>query len=207
MRVVLAVVATIVTSCACSNPPAGNVTAFFAGGDASRDVVATVAAITPLAELGGFRYDMRNGARLTWIAKEPIAALQVGRTVRIVVDYSPGSPDASGILIFDGERLLFAALSDQNPFQHVLEGGISGFAIATQETRCASRARTRCHTSLVNLRLSIEHAGERKVLVQGESARLGEFAVDALVAQKVIYNPRCADAGLPGVCFVIRRVQ
>jgi len=204
--------AMVLASCAgtkdrCSNPPLGSVNAFFTGGDASRDVVATVTAITPLAEIGGFRYEMRDGSRLTWIAKEPIAALQIGRTYRFVVDYSPGFPDASGLLVFDGERLIFAAITDQKLFQHVLKEGVPGFAIATGDPTCASRGRTKCHEALVNLPLSIEHAGERKVLFQGETARAGEFEIDALVAQKVTYRSGCADAGLPGVCVIIHRVQ
>jgi hypothetical protein len=189
----------------CSTEPAGTTNAFFAGGDASREVVVTVKSMTPLADIGGFRYDMTDGSRLTWIAGEPIAALEPGRTARIVVDYSGGSPDASGILVFDGDRLLFAAITDQKPFQHALEQGIPGFVVASGKPVCRSRGRTKCHTELVNVPLTVEHAGERKELYHGERASLGEFEVRVLTAQQVTYSPRCADAGLAGVSLIIER--
>lgn len=204
------VLAMILASCGgaqdrCGNPPKTSVNAFFAGRDASRDVVATVATITPLADIGGFRYEMRDGSRLTWIAKEPIAGVVAGRTYRFVVDYAPGFPDASGMLVFENDRMIFAALTDQKLLDHVLKSGVPDFKIATGEAACSSRGRSKCHEALVNLPLAFEHAGERKVLLQGEKARVGEFEIDALVAQQVTYAPRCGDAGLPGVSFTIRR--
>jgi hypothetical protein len=191
----------------CSNPPEGGVKAFFANGEPSRDVVATVAAVTPLADLGGFRYDLGDGSRLTWIAKEAIPGLVVGRAYRFVIDYAGGSPDASGILVFERERLLFASLTDQQPFQHVLKEGIPGFAIVLGDAVCSSRGSTKCHEQLVNLQLSVTHGSERRVLHHGSRAEVGEFEVHVLTAQKVKYAPRCADAGLPGVSFTIRRLR
>lgn len=202
----------ILASCAgagdrCSTPPAGSVKVFFSGDEPSREAVAAVAAMVPLAELEGFRYEMSDGSRLTWIAKEPIPALEIGRTYRFVVDYAPGSPDASGILIFDGERLLFAAPTDQEPIQHVLEQGVPRFTIATGDPTCRSRGRTKCHEALVNLPLTVDYAGARKVLYQGERLHMGEFEIHALTSQKVTYASRCADAGLPGVSFTIQRMR
>lgn len=204
-------VAVVLASCGaagnrCSTEPEGRVNAFFLGDESSRDVVATLSAIVPL-ETGGVRYDLQDGSRLTWLASEPIAPLKVGGTYRFVVDYAPGSPDASGILIFDGGQLLFAALTDRTPFLRVLKRGIPGFSVALEEGTCGSRGRTKCHSALVNLPLSIAHRGTRVVLHHGERAKLGAFEVRVLTAQKVTYAPRCADAGLPGVSFVIRRVE
>ena len=193
------------TGAGCSREPVGRVNAFFAGGEASRDVVVTVVSITPLPDLGGFRYEMSDGVRLTWIAREPIPAVAAGGRYRFRVDYAGGSPDASGLLVFENDQLLFAALTDQKPFQHVLRDGISEFAIAMNDASCGSRGRTRCHEALVNLRLSFEHRGETASLFHGEKATLGEFEIEALTAQKVTYASRCADAGLPGVAFTIRR--
>ena len=192
----------------CSNPPAGNLNVFFAGGDPSRDVSATVAAITPLEELGGFRYDMRDGARLTWIHPEPLAGVEVGRTYRFVVDYSAGFPDASGIVIYDRDQFVFAAHSDQKAFQHVLKDGIPGLTIASGEPVCTSRSGTKCHEALVNLPLRVTTNGAEAVtLHQGERKTVGGFEVHALASQKVTYRDRCADAGVPGVAFTIRRVN
>lgn len=193
------------TGAGCSREPVGRVNAFFAGGEASRDVVATVASITPLPDIGGFRYEMSDGARLQWLAREPIPGVVAGSRYRFVVDYAGGFPDASGLLVFEDDRLLFAALTDQQPFQHVLRDGIPGFATAIEDAGCPSRGSTRCHESLINQRVSFTHGGEKASLFHGDRATMGEFEVEVLTAQKVRYAPRCADAGLPGVAFTIRR--
>lgn len=193
------------TGAGCSREPVGRVNAFFTGGEASRDVVATVTSIAPLPEIGGFRYEMADGARLTWIAREPIPHVVAGRRYRFVVEYAGGSPDASGILVFGGDDLLFAALTDQKPFQHVLRDGIPGFTITTEDAGCSSRGSTRCHESLINHRVSFAHRGENASRFHGEKATLGEFEVEVLTAQNVTYASRCADAGLPGIAFTIRR--
>ena len=65
----------------CDLEPVGAVNSFFVGENASRDVVVTVASIAPLEGIAGFRYDMRDGARLTWMAKEPMANVVAGGTV------------------------------------------------------------------------------------------------------------------------------
>lgn len=208
---IVAAVTFVLASCgaagdACLREPVGRVNAFFAGQESSRDVRVAVSAIAPL-EIGGFRYDMQDGSRLTWLASEPIAGVRVGATYRFVVDYAPGSPDASGILVYEGERLIFAGLSDRSPFLRVLKRGIPGFTVALGSPACGSRGRTKCHSALVNLPLVVEHEGARVSLHHGERARVGSFEVRVLTAQKVTYAPRCADAGLPGVAFVAQRVD
>ena len=206
-------IAMIIASCGvsggghCSKPPAGSVNAFFPGREPSRDVVATVSSITPLTELGGFRYDMSDGARLTWISASPIAGVTEGARYRFVVDYAGGFPDASGIVVYEGDRLLFAGHTDQKPFEHVLKNGIPGFTIAFGEPACSSRDSSRCHESIVNLPLVVVHGEERRSLHQGETARVGDFEVRLLTSQRVTYSSSCADAGLPGVSFTIARVK
>ena len=191
----------------CSSPSDGSVNAFFPGREPSRDIIATVASITPLEELGGFRYDMTTGERLTWIANVPIAGVAAGGTYRFVVDYRPGFPDAAGILVYERDELFFAALTDQKPLQLVLREGVPGFDIALGETTCKSRENSRCHEAIVNLPVTFEHAGSRATVFQRETARLGDFDVRVLTAQSVKYSSRCADAGLPGVSFVIARAK
>ena len=64
---------------------------------------------------------------------------------------------------------------------------------------------TRCHESLVNQRVSFTHRGEKATLFHGDKATLGEYEIEVLTAQRVTYASRCADAGLPGIAFTIRR--
>lgn len=178
----------------CGAEPIGSVKAFFAGENASRDVVATVASIAPLEGLAGFRYDMRDGARLTWMAKEPMANVVAGGTYRFVVDYRGGWPDASSILVFEGDRLIFAGVTDR-------ETDIPGLTISTGEATCPSRGRTKCHESLVNVPVIVGGTS----LYHGESATVGEFEVRVLTSQKVKYTSRCADAGVAGLSFTVTR--
>ena len=180
----------------CDLEPVGSVNAFFVGENASRDVVATVSAIAPLEGMAGFRYDMRDGARLTWMAKDPMPNVVAGGTYRFVVDYRGGWPDASFILVFEGDRLIFAGVTDRQTV-------IPGLAITTGDATCASRGRTKCHESLVNVPLIVDGQS----LYHGESARVGEFEVRVLTAQKVRYSSRCADAGLPHVSYPVARVK
>mgnify|MGYP000430354514 CR=1 FL=1 len=178
----------------CDAEPVGSVNAFFVGENASRDVVATVAFIAPLEGLAGFRYDMRDGALLTWIAKEPMANVLAEGTYRFVVDYRGGWPDASSILVFEGDQLIFAAVTDR-------ETDIPGLTINVGDASCSSRGRTKCHESLVNVPVIVGG----KTIYNGESATVGEFEVRVLTAQKVKYSSRCADAGVPTLSFTVAR--
>jgi len=187
----------------CAREPIGDVKAFFAGGQASRDLVGVVEHVTPLPDIHGFRYEFRDGARLTWIGR-PLP-IEIGTTYRFVVDYAPGFPDGSGMLIFAGDELYFAAFTGQAMFQHVLKQGIAGFEISTGEPRCPSRGRSTCHDALVNLPLIITRGAESRTIYHGQSATLGGYRIDALSVQKVKYSSRCADAGLAAISFTITK--
>ena len=183
--------------------------AFFAGEQPSRELTATVVAIHPLPDLGGFAYELRDQggttSRLTWIAPAAMSGVDAGSTYRFVVDYAPGFPDASGIVVFDGTTLVFAALSDERLFQRVLRRGIPGFELALGEPGCDSRGATNCHESMTNLPLVVEHGGARDTLHHGEMISIGGYDVQALAVQRIVYSSRCADAGLPAVSLVIAR--
>ena len=214
---IVAAVALVATTCGggadgtdvCSRAPVGSVNAFFVGEQPSRELTATVVGIRPLPDLGGFAYELRDQggttSRLTWIAPAAMSGVHAGSTYRFVVDYAPGFPDASGILVFDGSTLVFAALSDQRLFQHVLRQGIPRFQLALGEPACDSRGATKCHESMTNLRLLVEHGGARDTLHHGETITIGGYDVQALSVQRIVYSPRCADAGLPAVSLVIAR--
>lgn len=178
----------------CDAKPVGSVNAFFVGENPSRDVVTTVTSIAPLEGLAGFRYDMRDGARLTWMAKEPMTNVVVGGTYRFVVDYRGGWPDASSILVFEGDQLIFAGVTDR-------ETDIPGLTISVGDASCSSRGRTKCHESLVNVPVLVGG----KSIYHGESATVGEFEVRVFTSQKVKYSSRCADAGVPALSFTVAR--
>ena len=183
----------------CSTEPAGSINAFFPGDTPSRDTTLVVERVTPASE--GFRYDFRDGSHLMWIAAEPLP-VAVGKSYRFVVQYRPGMPDATGILVFDGDVLVFAALTDQ-----ILRFPIPQFEMAIGEPVCDSRGSTKCHESLVNVPLTIAHAGHTVTVHHGETARLGDYEIKALTVQRVRYASRCADAGLPAISFTVRRAR
>lgn len=194
---------------ACRREPLGSTNAFFAGGSPQAELTATVAAITPLPDLGGYRYDLQELSgtvrKLTWIAPTAMEGIEAGRRYRFVVDYAGGFPDSSGILVYDGETLYFAALTDQTLFAHVLKSGVPGFSMKLGEPSCGSRGSTKCHPTMVNLPLIVASGGTEKTLHHGETAVLGDYVVQPLTAQRVTYSPRCADAGVPGVSLIITR--
>jgi hypothetical protein len=190
----------------CANEPEGRIVAFFAGGEPSRDVVATVVDVA--SSEGVHRYRLRAGEPdliLTYRAPEPIPGVTAGGSYRFQVDYSMGSPDASGIIVSHEDRLIFAAVSDQKMGQHVLAEGIPGFEIEALPPACPSRGRTDCHESLINVPMRVRHAGSSVTLHHGEASPLGDFVVRVLTAQEVTYASRCADAGLTGISLSISR--
>lgn len=122
------------------------------------------------------------------------------------LDYWGGEPDALAIVIHDGDGLLYAAATDERPGAAVLRDGVPGFTISLLPAECDSRLQNTCYEAVRNVGLAVEHQGRRAVLFQGESAVLDRYRVDCLIAQKITYSSRCADAGLPGVSYVITRL-
>jgi hypothetical protein len=207
---VLAFVACASAEAPCKAEPEGKIVAFFAGGEPSREVVAQVAAIDAMPTGAGFGYRLRSRGSeilLTYRAAAAIPGVLEGNEYTFMVDYSPGYPDSSGIVVRKDDELIFAALTDQRPMQHVLKDGIPGFDIELQAAACPSRGRTSCHEALVNRSLRISHRGESAQLHHGEGARLGEFEVRLLTAQSVTYSKNCSDAGLAGVSLFISRAR
>ena len=198
------VVALFVASCGgsgnrCSTEPVGSINVFFPGDTPSRDATLVVDRVTPISN--GFRYDFRDGSPMTWIARD-VLPVAIGKPYRFIVAYRPGAPDASSIMIFDGEMLLFAALTDQT-----LRLTIPTFELSVGQPVCGSRGSTKCHESLVNLPLKITHGGQAATIHHGDTAQLGDYEIKALTAQRVTYASRCADAGLPAVSLTISRVK
>jgi len=150
-----------------------------------------------------------SGARqqLTYGAPTDPPPLEQGRTYELQVDYIPGMPSPNGILVRDDMGLLFAAASDYGPGDRVLQQGVPGFRINLVSSDCPNRSRHKCYESIVNIRLSVEFAGETAVLFQGQSARLGPYRVVCFLAQDVAYSDACADAGLFRVAYTITRVS
>jgi hypothetical protein len=122
------------------------------------------------------------------------------------LDYVGGEPDAAAIVIEDEEGLVYAGATDQRPGAAVLRDGLPGWKISLEPAACGSRMSSECYDAVRNLGLVIEHEGRRVVLFNGESVTIGRYRVDCLLAQQVTYNASCADAGLPGVSYVISRL-
>jgi hypothetical protein len=166
-----------------------------------------LAEIEDLPHLGGldYRFETAEGAKtLRWMSAEPLF-LTTGRTYELRVDYFPGAPDASGLVILEEGNLVFASLNDQRPGQRALKEGIPGFTFEVLPSECPSREPTQCHESLKNAAVRVGHCGESVQLYQGQTGLLCDAEVRILVAQEVEYSRACADAGLPGISLTVKR--
>lgn len=152
-----------------------------------------------LAEPGG---EVR---RVAFSSPAGVPPLADGTIYAFRLDYVGGEPDAAAIVIEDDEGLVYAAATDQRPGAAVLRDGLAGWTISLLPAECASRLRSECFDAVRNAGLAFEHDGQRQVLFHGESADLGRYRVDCLVAQEVDYSASCADAGVPGISWAIAR--
>ena len=197
----------------CRAEPVGWVTVFLEQSRESRSIrlSGTIVESEAPDDLGLRHYLIEDvsGARqqLTYGAPTDPPPLEQGRTCELQVDYVPGMPSPNGILVHDDKGFLFAAASDYGPGDRVLQEGVPGFRIKLVPSDCPNRSRNKCFESIVNIRLSVEYAGETVVLFQGQSARLGPYRVACLLAQDVIYSDTCADAGMFRVAYTITRVS
>ena len=152
------------------------------------------------------RTDNRGGPRtLFFRGPQDSNRFPVGAHFRFQVDHMAGFPTLSAILLSDDRGLAFAAVSDQEPGQNVLQGGIPGFRIEFLPATCTARTGGQCYDSLTNLPLEITHGEAAVTLMHGQSTELGDYRVRCLRAQWVEYSDHCADAGVVALSYVIIR--
>ena len=167
-----------------------------------------VVSLSGVDELGNTRIKVQstNGAEHVLSCRVGGKALpfETGKTYGFQVDYVAGAPALSGLLVRDGEGLLFVAVSDQRPGGRVLKAEF-GFKIELLGTTCPSRKEDRCYESIRNGLLRLTRGDNSVDLVNGESGTLAGFRAHCLVAQHVIYKKGCADAGLVALSYVIVR--
>jgi len=196
----------------CSTEPLGSVTVFErAPLDAgSWTFEATLTAVIPPADSGltDLVLEDSDGARREFAFASPagLPPLQEGSSYVFRFDYVGGEPDAAALVIRDQEGLLFAAATDQRPGAAVLRDGLDGFTLSLLSPECDSRTERPCYEAVRNVGFAVEHGGARLVLFQGESTVLGRYRIECLIAQEITYSPNCADAGLPGISYVITRL-
>jgi hypothetical protein len=195
---------------ACLRAPAGSVTVFLEAGGPSAAFSASVAEVTAPAEGGLWRYRLReaSGAEhvLVFRAPEEAIPLETGTTYEFALETVPGMPTPASIVVRDEQGLLYASVSDYRPGERVLQGGLPEFSIELTASDCADRAEDPCLESDVNAILRVEHANATAGLFHGDGATLGAYRVRCLTARTVTYRAGCADAGVFGVSYTIRRV-
>jgi hypothetical protein len=133
--------------------------------------------------------------------------LRKGPAYDFQIESVGGFPSASGLIVRDSTGILYAGASDQTVGGHVLKDGVPGFALTLESAGCPSRPHDDCYDGLYNLRLSVTHAGQTIRLMHPETGRVDAYAITCLVAQRVDYNGKCADAGLQGVSWTIERTN
>jgi hypothetical protein len=131
--------------------------------------------------------------------------LRKGRAYEFQIETVGGFPTASGMIVRDSTGIVFAGASDQTLGSHVLKEGVPGFTMTLISTECPSRPHDDCYDGLYNLRLVVTHAGRTVRLMHPDSGRLDDYLITCRLAQRVVYNSKCADAGLPGVSWTMDR--
>jgi hypothetical protein len=194
----------------CRAESLGSVRAFLeAGAPATSTFDATLEAAPKPGDGGLWKLSLReeSGVAHTLTLMSPLGAprLEAGSRYRFRVDYSPGYPPASSLLIWKDAMLVYAAAGDPSPGRRVLAEGVPGFEITPMPSRCANRGPTDCFDVLRSAPLRVAHDGATATLMQGESASLGGYRVTCLTAEEITYSARCADAGRPTLSYVIER--
>lgn len=159
----------------------------------------------------GFDLELRDAGGAAWRLRldAPVdslpAAWLVGDSIR--AEIVAGWPAAVGLRITDEEGLVLAGASDQSVGGHVLADGLPGLDLSLDPADCPPRADGECIESAENFRLTVREKkdGQTAALMNGESARLGSLRVSCLIAQRVRYDPRCADAASPAVSWCLWR--
>ncbi len=194
----------------CRAESLGSVRAFLeVGAPATSTFDATLVAASTPGDGGLWKLSLReeSGARHILTLLTPVGAprLEAGARYRFRVDYSPGYPPASGLLIWRDAELVYATAGDPSSGRGVLGEGVPGFEITQLPSRCANRGPTDCFEVLRSAPLRVTHAGATVTLMQGESGDLGPYRVTCLTAEEITYSPRCADAGRVTLSYVIER--
>jgi hypothetical protein len=122
-----------------------------------------------------------------------------------VVEIVAGFPTVYGLSIVDSMGVVLAGASDQAIGEHVLKEGAPGFRLSLLPGDCRRRPGPDCTLSVRNLRLAVEHQGQNALLANGDSVVLDGCRVHCMIAEEIEYDPRCADAGLHAVSWVILR--
>jgi hypothetical protein len=131
--------------------------------------------------------------------------LRRGADYDFEVEVVGGFPPACGLAVRDSAGLLFAGATDQAPGSHIFKGGIEGFSLALLPTSCPSRGQSACYRALYNQQLGVTRGGRTRRLMHPQSGLLDGFLIHCRLAQHVLYDRRCADAGLPAVSWTLER--
>jgi len=195
----------------CARAPSGNVTVFLEGEVPAKSFTAAVVEIEPPSESGLRRHRLReaDGTERVLVFRAPEDSLPVrtDATYDFLVETVPGMPTPAAVVVGDEGGILFAAVSDYRPGERVLQEGLAGFSIELVPSGCEDRGVDPCFESEVNAVLSVEHADTTARLFQGESLTLGDYRVRCLTARTVAYSDRCADAGVFGISYTVRRME
>lgn len=192
----------------CAAESQGSVRAFLEAGAPASSSFEAVLTAKPAARDGGrwvLALREASGATHTLTLMSPLGPprVEAGVRYRFRVDYSPGYPPASGLLIWKEGALVYAAAGDPSAERQGLVEGVPGFTIERLPSRCPNRGPTDCFDVLRNAPLRVTHDGATVTLLQGESAELGGYRVTCLAAEEITYSARCADAGRIAWSYVI----
>ncbi len=197
----------------CDREPPGTVNVFVDGpGDSpvSRFEGSIVARRPPDA-LGLERIEIKDGAgrmrTLAFHAPGLSFPLRLGASYGFRVEFVGEAPHTCALVVTDRRGPCLIAVTDLRPGSSVSKTGVPGFDVELEPHRCPSRPHDECYDAIYNTTLQVARGKTAVRLHHGEAASLGEWRIHAFTAQEPVSSPRCADAAVPGVSYLIVRTR
>lgn len=164
------------------------------------------------ATYGGTAYHFKiagNGDAITFAVRSGYADrlhLVPGTTYQIIAQKVWGWPDTFGLIVKQGDELIFQGVSDwQLKRTHLFIGCLSGIrtelvAVLTDHFREGND----CFGRFINTEIMFSQAGDSVVLHQGQSTTLGDYEINLDFA-RIIDGFYCPDVVAHGISFTISR--
>jgi Leucine-rich repeat (LRR) protein len=126
-------------------------------------------------------------------------------TYRLIAQGVLGWPDTFGLVIKEGDALVFLGLADWELERTISIGCLS--PIGVEQVRVLAdhyREGDSCFDRFTNTQIAFSLDGESILLDQGESATLGDYEINLDIA-RTVDQYHCPDAGANNISFTISR--
>jgi hypothetical protein len=126
-------------------------------------------------------------------------------TYQLIAQTVPGWPDTFGLVIKEGDQLVFWGLTDWELDRTILLGCLA--PVRAEQVRVLGnhfREGDSCYGWFTNTEIAFSLDGASVVLHQGDTATLGDYDIHLAIA-RTIDHYYCPDAGLNNISFTVSR--